>query len=453
MRESQKNQIRLIVALSLVLMAFAAAIVTETLLRRGQSVPAASTTTETGAIPDADETPSKPHTLYRSARLNLGAAADLEINLGGSGDETAVNALPYGDKLYIFANSSSSDFDCEGRNGRAVCFTLSRELAVLSRAYIGGEGERLESAIYGEGGFLCAFSSDGKVTLRLIGFDGGERAKVPAGTAGPCEFAGLKLLHSGYALIVSAADSLIEKRRLLFQCFDFALEKKYERTVSDVYSLSYIDCFESGEEITLFFNASADIGCYAGAAVLRGDNISPSVTIIKDAHYRAEAAMPYTGGWAMAVIFKEGGGGLMLLTGAFAKTKTLYSAVNNTARAHLFFAGGAYYTAFYGDERQVTAYDESLSVSSEVEGLTALNSLDGCLTIRGSAVFFGRADRPVVLSTAAGKTIVLGATGDVIKAVVTLNGELYAVCESRTTCADVGGNFGGSDLWLARLKV
>ena len=148
----QKAQLRLIILLNAVLAVLVAAIALECILGDRTLTPS-DAEAETPVVSD---TPKPEYSLVRKARLSLSDAIDLETNIGGSGDETLVEAYAYDGKLYIFGNTTSSDYDMTDAQGRAFMCVTDEDLSTERFSFF-GSGEKLERVIFGEGGFLRSF--------------------------------------------------------------------------------------------------------------------------------------------------------------------------------------------------------------------------------------------------------------------------------------------------------
>lgn len=445
----QKAQLRLIILLNAVLVVLVAAIALECILgNRTITGPGAEAET-----PVVNDTPKPEYSLVRKARLSLSDALDLEINIGGSGDETLVEAYAYDGKLYIFGNTTSSDYDMTDAQGRAFMCVTDQELTTERFSFL-GNGEKLKRVIFGEGGFLTVFSLDGKLTLRLIGFDGTLVASAPADTVTDAEFCDLKLFNGKYALISSLKSTAIEKNKLLLQIFDFNLSLTYERIISSAYSLSYIDCFELSGAYKVFFNASSDLGRHAGIADCTSA-AQPVLTYVdKGEDYRADAVAPYSGGWAMAVVYRDEGG-IMLLNGSFKKQSVVYCETPSPDRAEIMFADGLYYATFFtADGSDTYAYDPLFSAARDLPSFDGLSALFDCVSGNGYALFLGKSETGLAAIGSAETYYREFAGTEADNAILVKSGDnIFVAAVVKGVNSDVTDNFGGADVWLARLRT
>lgn len=85
----------------------------------------------------------------RSGKISANLGVGVENNIGGSGDDTAVSAIAYGDSIYIFGNTNSTDYDLTDADGRAFVSILSANLDTIDFAFL-GNGDKIVSAVLGK---------------------------------------------------------------------------------------------------------------------------------------------------------------------------------------------------------------------------------------------------------------------------------------------------------------
>lgn len=453
----KKSQFRLIMALNVVLALLIAAIAFEYALGKKTKLPAGAETPDGGdATPPITvvETPPAPYEKFRSARISLSPALELETNVGGSGDETIVDAFTYKDKIYVFGNTGSTDLDMEGADGKAFMAVLNSDLATENFRFLGESGEKLARVIIAEGGYLLALEKDGAIILRLISPEGYEFIFTSAYTATAATVADLKLFDGKYGLISSVVSSPLSKTKLFFQIFDYSLKLTYERMIDSPYSLGYIDCFELKGVYTMFFNASSDLNLNAGAAVC-SELPEPQITYIdKGGSFRAFDAVPVADGWALSVIYEGGDGGIMLVGKDFKKKNMLFG--YETPRfCSLYFSGGLFYVSFYGENGRVTdAYDADFGQKRRVEAYSSFTDIAFVLSGNGYSLFFGSTDCGLRVVGSSDICDLTFADGSVKPVKLLKSGDdVFAVCLSSGVSTDIAGWFGGTDVWLARLKL
>ena len=257
-----KAPVRVIFLLDLVLIVLIVAIGVQYALngkfRVGGVEPAAS-----ADVTVTEPAPAPEYSTERSARLSLSDSIDLETNVGGSGDERLTDVIAVGDRVYVFGNTESNDYDATSGNGAFVS-VLGADLNTV--AFYRPSDRKIAGVTLAEGGFLLALGDSGGVSLALMNYDGEVTATAPA-TDG--EFAALRLTDEGYALITGVTHSPLSKKKLLLRAYDFSLGLTLERMISSPYSLDFVDVFKTGDTYTVFFNATSDLSRHAGTAVCR----------------------------------------------------------------------------------------------------------------------------------------------------------------------------------------
>ena len=260
--------------------------------------------------------------------------------------------------MYVFGNTESNDYDATSGNGAFVS-VLGADLNTV--AFYRPSDRKIAGVTLAEGGFLLALGDSGGVSLALMNYDGEVTATAPA-TDG--EFAALRLTDEGYALITGVTHSPLSKKKLLLRAYDFSLGLTLERMISSPYSLDFVDVFKTGDTYTVFFNATSDLSRHAGTAVCRLSADEPKITYVdKGGAYRAAAVAPVQSGWAMAAIYEDGDGAVMLIDGDFNKKTVVFQGASRPDSAVLDYCDGAYYVGFFGENPSVSlAYDPTFTV-------------------------------------------------------------------------------------------
>ncbi len=455
-----KSQFRLIMALNIVLVVLIAAIAFEYALTGKTNTPAdaeapnAGADTVTPPPTTVVNTPTVPYKRTRSARISLSPALELETNIGGSDDETVVDAFTYKDKIYIFGNTTSIDYDMEASFDRSFMAILDKDLATENFIFLGDEGEKLAKVSIAEGGFLLALEKDSSIILRLISPEGYEFVFTSAYTATAATVVDLELFDGKYGLVSSVVSAPLGKAKLFLQLFDYSLKLTYERMIDSPYSLAYIDCFELNNVYTVFFTASSDLTVNAGAAVC-SSRTEPEITYIdKGGNYRAFEAVPVSGGWALSVIYEGGDGGILMIGSDFKKKNVLFG-YETPVSCSLFFSGGLFYVSFKSAGGRVTdAYDADFGQKRRVETYSVFDRIAYVLSGKDYSLFFGSTETSLrVIGSSEICDLSFGDSSVTPFKLLKSGDNLYAVSLTSGASADVGGHFGGTDVWLARLKV
>lgn len=445
-----KAQVRLILLLDLVLIVLICAIGVQFALGGRSLYPAGN---EPQANADDVLPSSAPETEYsavRQARLSLSDSIDLETNLGGSDDERLVDIVAIGDRVYVFGNTASGDFDAVGGTG-AFVGVLDTDLNTI--AFFRPSDRKIAGVTLAEGGFLLALCGDNGVSLALMDTCGEIKTAAPE-TDG--EFSALRLTDDGYVLITSVTHSPLAKKKLLLRSFDFSLNPTCERMISSPYSLEFVDVFKAGETFTVFFNAVSDLSRHAGAAQCGLTADEPKITYIdKGGAYRAAAVAPVPDGWAMAVIYEGGDGAVMLLSGDFNKKTVVFQGASSPDSAILNYCDGVYYVGFFGGNASVSlACDPSFSSRKSLSAIGDFSRATDYIAGNGWGLFAGECGDGLGVAGSRGSCFLRFGSKNERNPLLACSGDLFFVAaESRGVSRDVGGSFGGTDIWVARLKI
>ncbi|MDR0425672.1 MAG: hypothetical protein LBH24_00720 [Clostridiales bacterium] len=453
MKKFTKSQVTVIAALSAALILLTAGILIERALSGAFSAPPGAETPPTGA--------EAVYHKNRDARISLSPKLELETNLGGSGDETLCDAYCLGDTLYIFGNTTSADFDME--NGSQAFMAVLTAYGRTEAFYFFGEDNApLFRAIPAEGGFLLALNGQ-KPRLVLVDYAGGVLHSAPAGLAATQDrIVDLKLLDGYYAAVVEHRANPLARPQLRVTRYARDLTVSYEREIRSAFSLTYVDCFFIGDAFTLFFNANSDIACYAGAAVGNKTALEPKLTFIDDRktpEYQAAGVMPTAGGWAMAVVFRgkdggENGAGVKCLNAAFVTETEQYIGLADPLAGQMYYYDSMYYTYFSAENsRSMTAFSADFTVKRRVPEFDDVTAVTDIRLSDSYALFGGvRGGKAAVIGAGGAFSAAAGAGAEHNVRVLPGEKGLYLICESRLKGGDVGGNFGGSDIWIARIR-
>lgn len=445
-----KAQVRLILLLDLVLIVLIVAIGVQFALG-GRSFYTAGNEPQANAddvLPAPN--PATEYSAVRSARLSLSDSIDLETNVGGSDDERLTDVIAANDRVYVFGNTSSGDYDASGGSG---AFVSILDLDLKTLAFVRPSALNLEGVTIAEGGFLLALGGENGVALALIDADGEIKSTAPA-TDG--EFAALRLTDDGYILVTSVTHSPLAKKKLLLRTFDFSLNMTCERMISSPYSLEFVDVFKVGDTFTVFFNAVSDLSRHAGAAVCTAAKSEPEIHYVdKGGSYRAAAVAPASQGWAIAMIYEGGDGAVMLLDGDFNKKSVVFQGSSRPLSAMLDYCDGTYYVGFFGGEVPLSlAYDPTFTVRKSLSLLGGFSRVTDYISGTGWGLFAGVYDgTPGVVGSRDSCFLRFGSENETNVKLACCGDRFFAAAESRGVSADVGGSFGGTDIWIARLKI
>lgn len=395
---------------------------------------------------NAEETYSK----IRNAKISLNPSIDMEINIGGSGDETLVAIFSVSDKIYVFGNSTSSDKDMEGGDNGVFLAILSSNLSTLN--FLRYEGN-LVKVVYGKNGFLLGLNGE-NCHIANCTLDGEITDKTVISTESGEVITDIKFFDSHYAVITTHLSGF-GRERIMLKCYDTDLEIFYERLIENAFSLFYVDCFLIGNKYLMFFNAKADLAHYAGVAQFdTKQNITVSY-INSDAKYSITDVMPYSGGYVLNTIFYDGSAGIMLISPTFSLTKRIDISPTDIIGGKLYYSSKKYYSFFHNENgTNATVYNSDFTISNRLSAFSSVKSIDSIYSSSDYALFgTTNAGRAAVIGTDSVYNNYFGSETEK-NLMLTLGGKrIITACESSGTSPDVTKNFGGSDIWLCGLPV
>ncbi|MBR2988815.1 MAG: hypothetical protein IKC64_03730, partial [Clostridia bacterium] len=309
----------------------------------------------------------------RQGRLLADEFITIENSVGGSENDDAVSVLSYGDKVFVFGNSSSLDYDLTDSDGRAFVAVLSRDLAIEDIKFL-GDGEKIAHACISEGGFSVCFEDDGKIYLRRYSFDLQLRKSVRADNGGKFYFENMRYFGGKLYLVLRQSVSLT-RFRLSFLIYDDALSLCYERIISSPYSLDLIDYFIVNDDITLFMNCFSDLGFRPAVARLN-DGASVEVKYITDsANLVYSSVMPLPSGYLLSFAGDEDTG-ILSIDFDFAVISKQNLAKGKTSA--LGYGNGVYYFLSASDTNGC-----AIALSPDLNTVRTLDYLDGISQIYG----------------------------------------------------------------------
>ncbi len=449
----RKSQLKLILLLNTVLLILVVAIAFEALVGNKNRDLGGNSNATINADGNTVNDTTEEYSPFRRARISLGQSLDLETNIGGSGEDTLVDAFVVNERLYLFGNTDSNDLDMTGSEKRAFMCILDKDLTTLAYYFIGERDSVLEGVILGEGGFLTAFSNSGRIKLELYDYVGQLLKEVFCNGAGNADFCEVHTLDGKYVLVTAPTSSPLAKGRLLLQEYDFDLNERYERLISSAYSLDHLGVFEMGGRYVEFFAASSDLGTHLGIATC-STAAEPTVAFVSTHEdYRPINVTPYSDGWAVSIIDEENNGAIILLSSDFRKKTVLYQC-ENASTGFTCFHDGIFYFGFYGEQSNVTAYDFSFSTNSHVERLSDTDRQLAFISERDFCLFaFGRGETVRICDGYDSCDLTFSATPLEHGVLLRSGNNFYFAASINKATADAQGNFGGSDVWICRLKI
>lgn len=442
----QKSQLRLIILLNCALVLIVCAIFIELFAVKENSV-------SVTAPPSNDSQTIKPdYSLSRKARISLSSAISLENNLGGTSNDTVVDAFAVNEKIYLFGNTTSSDLDMADSLSRSFMAVINENLSIENLYFLGESNSKLEKVILAENGFLTAFSISGRVTLSLYTYDGTLKRTTLSDSSGSSEACDLQLIENGYMLITSPHNAPIGKNRLLIQIYDNSLFLTYERLITTAYQVEYLNAYALNGEYLLFYRAFSDLGSHLGVARCTSATTVTTQYIDTDSDYKPLKVLPYSSGFVANCIFSDGKGSIMLLDDNF-HSKTIYKSQNNCDNGFIFFTNGLFYSGFSSENSLLcTTYDFSFEKSNEIDLFPTLPSSIHSGNAYGLFACSSKNDL-FVIGTNGSCSLCVEVKNAQNAKIIRSGNNFFIICSTDLETKDVGEVFGDNDVWIGKLCI
>lgn len=382
----------------------------------------------------------------RSGKISANFGVEIENNLGGSGDDTAVSAIAYGENIYIFGNSNSTDCDLTGADGRAFAGILSPNLDTRDFVFL-GNGDQIVSAVLGEGGFAVCFEKNGKITLRLYSFSFELLSSTRADGLGGISFCHFCYFDGNYYLITYQSVAL-NRKRIIFQVFDTALNLSYERIISSPFSLDFIDFFKIGDEFSLFMNCSSDLGSHLGVAQFNSSTAVKINYIDEQADYFCSSVVPYPNGFLLPATYANCDTGIVFISNGYQSQK--FEKISTGKDARLYYGGGIYYFFSLGNDGTAYALSSDFSTVKQLSYLSSAVDFYDYIGLDYGSIFCLEKDGKVVVQGSE-NSLYSPLTPPQSKPILLCAGDnFYCVYSSETPYLT---NFGKSDICVYKILV
>ncbi len=405
-------------------------------------------TTTANTVPTNPDKPA--YTMLRDARVSANANVDWETNVGGSSDESPVSVLTKNNEIYIFGNTSSSDYDFSGLEAgktRGFGARLSATGRTLSFTVF---DFTVAKAIPTLAGFAVAGNEGSAAGLYLLSDTltvTGKTSMVPSQALTAC---GLYIFDNRYFLFAEARNEITDTTTLLLHIYTTGLTLEREKTFSHTYGLKLLDVMPYENGYILAADASfQDRGCLT---VARFDTLTePAYTDCNLGYkYTPTAFLPLGDGFAAAC---DNGGNCELLLLGHDLTKTDIRFLTKTPNANkktIFFAGATY---LYTGEKLHQLSDDGRSVGTLDYAPESILSF----CANGAAAFAAGVQNGKMSVALLGKdkSKILP-----FQTVGCTNAVLYAGADHLLFAADTHGVtqdcpalFGGGDVWVGKIPL
>ncbi|MBQ8882304.1 MAG: hypothetical protein IJY70_02805 [Clostridia bacterium] len=382
----------------------------------------------------------------RSGKISANLGVGVENNIGGSGDDTAVSAIAYGDSIYIFGNTNSTDYDLTDADGRAFVSLLSANLDTIDFAFL-GNGDKIVSAVLGEGGLVVCFEQNGKITLRFYYFSLELLRSTRADGQSGISFCNLRYYDGNYYLITYQSVAL-NRKRIIFQAFDTALNLSYERIISSPFSLDFIDFFKIGDDFSLFMNCSSDLGSHLGVAQFNSSTAIKIDYIDEQADYFCSSVAPYAHGFVLPATYSNGDTGIVFISPDYDYQK--FEKISTGNNAWLCYGGGIYYFFSLDKSGATYAINDDFTTVKHLSYLSSASDFYDHIGLDYGSIFCIEKDEIAVVQGSE-NSLYAPLTAPKSKPILLRAGNnFYCVYSSETPSLT---HFGKSDIYIYKLLV
>jgi hypothetical protein len=413
-----------------------------------------------------------PHDKFRSPRISSNENLYWETNLGGSGEDIPERAYPLGGRLLIIGATTSDDLDFESEIPGKKIF-----LAVMSEngtplGYLFYEGELIKSMYKpgGAEGVLVLFRKGAESHIMLLDENGGavKTQKLSLAENESVIDAVYNADFSRIFLIVETRQSVPPKVRLKIHTLTENFEFFNGALLDHAFDLDYVSAYPFGTGLLVGANVE---GQTSGALVLfEFDNRESSSQLLRVHEctvngvkkYRAETLIPGADGGFTALIKAADGVMNILLIDAALGARNIVLLNSGAAEAGAIFAAANAYYVFTRSELKVgamTRFNTGFTSPVSYDNFGFYNAVTA-FGFSGANAFFGgkNMQSPVISRIDGGGVLTETAFGGKTESVIQMllyprEGFLLALCSSGSKGADTGANFGGTDLWLTKIRT
>lgn len=434
-----KQQIKVIMALNLVLIVMFAGV----LLMFGVKP------TDAGAF-----NPPPPHSLIRAARLSANEDIAWETNIGGSGDEQLVCAFTAYGRIYIFGNTLSRDYDFAGASGIGFCAIISAAGNTKSFTVYPFDIAVVKPTL---DGFVACGNDGDTAVLKLIDSDGVVTGGATLNPNIKQKALDIYIEGSSYYLVSSYFDNVIKKTTIFINSFSSGLAHKFEYGINCAFDLQYINILPYKQSLMLCANVISVKENYLALVIFDKLNVPTFKYIKADYGYFCYNIMPFDGGYA-ALANKNNVPEIITITNDFKKDLTKELHCNSADGASMFFAQGSYFSFTRPSEGNATLQKMTTSLTTVKkisEGDDFIFLHDDSYTPKASYVLGSTAQKLKILALASDGTVLqkqIATAKESGGKIVPLDDGILIIANSNQISADIGGNFGLNDIWLAKIR-
>lgn len=280
-------------------------------------------------VPPVD--PTENYQRVRDAEISLSPNLAFEQYVGGSADETPVAAFKVDETIYIFGNTTSTDYDMSGitRGFLAIITAAGRTVDFIALS-----NDELTCGSIAEGGFLICSISE----AMLIDYNGKKQSsyRFPAGDRPK------KVILSDDGYIIAAENSSSGSfGKLRITRLSQRLQLVYASISDEIYNLSLLDLYCMGENTIVFCNSNG-VKSMLSAGVFTAGAAPVFTHIPLDDSYTAYGVSPCDGGYTALAVDSLGRAFMLKINYRFALLRKLSFNIGDCIDGTMVFHNGSF---------------------------------------------------------------------------------------------------------------
>lgn len=408
---------------------------------------------ELSGVPLADSPASTTpdHETVRDARVGLANYVEWENNFGGTGDEYPVSSVTLDGKPYIFGNTTSADLDFDG--GGVFAARLSGYGKTEKFATYGSAGSTLYSATVLENGFALAVNGETPSVI-FADFDLNAVSSVTLTAPESCTYAIVDVGSYENNLYIFRQSSGSQPLHVVCDIISKTGAAVGQKIFKQTLDLTYRGFFPSATLVTAFAESGSTSSCTTFAEWTVKGNVSYNRTVTATP-YKTLSVFPSPYGW-LALNTANGETFASVISASYALIRNVIIDFAGVKSGELFYLSAT--VSFYA----------SVYVEGEINGLF---SLGGDIT-KATRVSLPSYASMYTYGTSTADVLALVSAETITLAVITSSGtrlttmtdhskspvimrsgdNWFLTFAAKEKAAIVGGNYGGYDVVIAKIK-
>ncbi len=424
-------------------------------------LPAFSPDPASGGKP-TDETPITPqHEKFRNARVAFNENLYWETNLGSSGEDITENMYELDSKIYIIGTVGAADLDfADAGTNKIFLMILSLNGTPLSYHFY--PGNIIQSMLFDDGIFVAAQSADGSKNVFTVKPDGSvKNSKTLLLNKNETVVKIIPDYYTGrivFFLNVKAELPPVDRLRIVEFHKDFEIRESC--AISHVYDLNFIDAYQYGSGYIVA--AGYQTINNGGLLIYEWRNGTVNLKVhdctIAGRRYTPKKIVPYPEGFAAAVIDSNNIPDVLLIGTDFKPAMSAFLHTVEASEIDIFCDNTYYYvhtlsTSGIASAKRFSLYFKNASELAPFNFALKINAF----ALNASDTFFAytKAGGPAMLvlnNQGAVFETSFGSATDKPAAILPFKGFIITAVHSKSVSIDVGKNFGGTDVWVTKVK-